>query len=26
LTREVLPRVGEKAATLWLCPDVPLPR
>jgi len=26
LTREVLPRVGEKAAALWLCPDVPLPR
>ena len=27
LTREVLPRVGDKAAAaLWLCPDVPLPR
>jgi hypothetical protein len=26
MTREILPRVGEKAATLWLCPDVPLPR
>ena len=25
--REVLPRIGsEKAATLWLCPDVPLKR
>jgi len=26
MTREVLPRVGEKVAALWLCPDVPLPR
>ena len=26
MTREVLPRVGERAAALWLCPDVPLPR
>jgi hypothetical protein len=26
MTREVLPRVGAKAAALWLCPDVPLPR
>lgn len=26
MTREVIPRVGEKAAALWLCPDVPLPR
>ena len=26
MTREVLPRVGDKAAALWLCPDVPLPR
>ena len=26
MTREVLPRVGARAETLWLCPDVPLPR
>jgi len=26
MTREVLPRVGARAATLWLCPDVLLPR
>jgi hypothetical protein len=26
MTREILPRVGAGAATLWLCPDVPPPR
>ncbi|HEX4628637.1 MAG TPA: hypothetical protein VH137_07590 [Gemmatimonadales bacterium] len=25
LTREVLPRVGARAPSVWLCPDVPAP-